>query len=251
MLGSLATVLVLVPLAALALLLLLRPVLAVTVGLAVLVSSPAAALMLVSVPKKGGSLADMACLHLSLAALAVVTVPLTLYLFSRALGFEAEVDAFAVARVVGKTVLIPVGAGMLIRAFLPKPADSVGPVLAKVASAALMVLVLVVVAGTYGLLLKLDAWSYLVMAAVVIASLAIGHVLGPRDAHERTTLAMECAARHPGLAMSIAALNFSPQQALPVLVPYMLVFVLLTTIYAKWRQSAYLVDAPLDQGNVG
>jgi BASS family bile acid:Na+ symporter len=99
-----------------------------------------------------------------------------------------------------------------------------------------LILALFVVAMTYGLLLKMDLWSYFVMAVVVAASIAIGHWLGPRDAEERTTLAMESAAHHPGLAMTIAALNFSPEKALPVLIPYLIVFMVVTTIYLQWRK---------------
>jgi bile acid:Na+ symporter, BASS family len=136
------------------------------------------------------------------------------------------------------TILLPVCLGILIRSFFPKVARTVGPALAKVGGVVLLILVLFVVAMTYGLLIKMDLWSYLVMAAVVTVSMAVGHCLGPRDAEEQTTLAMESAARHPGLAMTIAALNFSPQKALPVLVPYLVVFVVVTTIYLQWRKRS-------------
>ncbi len=213
MVWSLVVVLVLVPVAALAIILLLKPSPAVAIGLAILVASPAAPMMLVKVPKKGGSLAYMASLHLSLALLALFTVPVTLYLLSKALGFQVEVYVLAVAGVVGMTILVPVFLGILIRSFFPKIADTIGPVLAKAGGVVLLILVLLVVAMTCGLLMKMDLRSYLVMAVVVAVSIAIGHWLGPRDAEERTTLAMESAARHPGLAMTIAALNFGPQES--------------------------------------
>ena len=93
------------------------------------------------------------------------------------------------------------------------------------------ILGLFVVAVTSGLLMKMDLWSYFVMAVVIAVSIAIGNWLGPRDAEERTTLAIESAARHPGLAMTIAALHFNPQKALPVLIPYLIVFMVVTTVY--------------------
>lgn len=49
---------------------------------------------------------------------------------------------------------------------------------------------------------------------------------------------MESASCHPGLALTIATLNFNPQKALPVLVPYLLVLVVLSTIYLKVCQRA-------------
>jgi BASS family bile acid:Na+ symporter len=236
MLRSLVVVLFLVPVAALVIILLLKPSPAVAVGLAILVASPAAPMMLVKVPKKGGSLAYMASLHLSLALLALLTVPITLSLLSKALGFYVEVGLLAVARVVGMTILLPVCLGIMVRSLFPRITDTIGPALAKVGGVALLILILLVVAMTYGLLMRMDLWSYVVMAVVVAVSIAIGHWLGPRDPEERTTLAMESASRHPGLAMTIAALNFSPQKALPVLIPYLIVFMVVTTIYLQWRK---------------
>jgi BASS family bile acid:Na+ symporter len=236
MLWSLVVILFLVPVAALVIILLLKPSPAVAIGLAILVASPAAPMMLVKVPKTGGSPAYMAILHLSLALLALLTVPITLYLLSKALGFQVEVGVLAVARVVGMTILVPVCLGMLARSFFPGVADTIAPALAKVGGVVLLILGLCVVAMTYGLLLKMDLWSYFVMAVVVTVSAAIGHWLGPRDAEERTTLAIESAARHPGLAMTIAALNFSPQAALAVLIPYLIVFTVVTTVYLRWRK---------------
>lgn len=252
MLRSLVMVLFLVPMAALVIILLLKPSPAVAVGLAILAACPPAPMMLVKVPKKGGSLAYIANLHLSLALLALLTVPITLLLLSKALGFQAEVGVIAVAKVVGKTILLPVCLGILIRSFFPKAADTIGPALAKVGGVALLIFVLFVLVMTSGLLMKMDLWSYLVMAVVVTASLAIGHWLGPRDEEERTTLAMESTSRHPGLAMTIAALNFNPQKALPVLVPYLIVSMVVTTIYLQWRKrrSADRSAKPARPGDV-
>jgi BASS family bile acid:Na+ symporter len=87
MFRSLVALLVLVRVAVLAIVYLLRPSNDVAIGLAILAACPAAPMMLVKVPKKGGSLPYMASLHLSLALLAVVTVPVTLASLSRALGF--------------------------------------------------------------------------------------------------------------------------------------------------------------------
>jgi BASS family bile acid:Na+ symporter len=238
MLRSLVVVLLLVPLAALAIVLVLNPERTVAIGMAILVASPAAPMMLVKVSKKGGRLAYMACLHLSLALLATLTVPITLRLFSLALGFQAEVGVFAVSRVVGMTILVPVCLGILTRHFFPRVAETIAGRLSNAAGVVLLVLGLFVVTMAHSTLLKMSLWSYFVMAVVVAAAIAIGHWLGPQDAEERTTLAMESAGRHPGLAMTIAAVNFSPESALPVLIPYLIVFTLVTTVYLEWRKRS-------------
>jgi BASS family bile acid:Na+ symporter len=238
MLRSLVVVLVLVPLAALAIILLLKPSPAIGIGLAILAASPMAPLQFMNIAKQGGSLVYLGVLHLSLALLAIISVPGVLYLLSQALGFQAEVDKFQVAKTVGRTIFLPILLGMVVRTFFPKAAGKIVPALGKVATITLYVLALPILVITSKLFLKMDLWSYFVIAIFIVANLAIGHMLGPRDAQGRTTLAMESAARNFGLAVMIGVLNFSREEALPVFILYMIVFVAISTIYLKWRKNA-------------
>jgi bile acid:Na+ symporter, BASS family len=236
MLRSLIATLVLVPAAALALILALKPATGVAVGLAILVACPPAPLMIKAAPNMGGgSAAFMASLHLSLAALAFLTVPAVLYLLSIPLGFHAEVDLGKMAWVLSRTILIPIGLGMAIRAIFPGFADRSAPALGKTGTVGLAAVVLFALASFYPSLLKMDPWSYLVIVAVSAAAVAIGHLLGPHDPHEKTSLAVECGVRHPVLALTIASANFTPQKALPVLVPCVLTFIVVAMVYLFWR----------------
>jgi predicted Na+-dependent transporter len=82
----------------------------------------------------------------------------------------------------------------------------------------------------------MDAWSYVVIAAVAAAALAIGHwMIGSEQADKRTALAVECAVRHPGLAIAIGTTNFTAQQTLPVLVPCIVTFLVIANIYLALR----------------
>lgn len=236
MLRALVAALILVPAAALGLILLLDPSPALAVGLAILVACPPAPLMIKSATKTGGGdAAFMASLHLSLAALAVVTVPAVLNVLAIPLGFSASVDPASLLWILAKTILLPIGAGLAVRALFPAWADTFGSLLGKVGTVGLVVVVIAILAALYPALLNMDAWSYGVIAAVSVAGLAIGHLLGPQDRDQKTVLAVECAVRHPGLAIAIASTNFTPQQALPVLVPCILTFIALATIYLIWR----------------
>jgi hypothetical protein len=82
---------------------------------------------------------------------------------------------------------------------------------------------------------KMDGWSYVVIAAVSAAAVAIGHLTGPRDPHEKTLTAVECGVRHPVLAIAIGAANCTPQRALPVLVPCVLTFMAVAMVCLFWR----------------
>jgi BASS family bile acid:Na+ symporter len=236
MLRALLAALVLVPLAALALIVLLKPAPGVAIGLAILVACPPAPLMLKAATKKGGGSPEfMASLHLSLALLAFPAVPTILYLLSIPLHFKSEVDLGVMAWILARTILIPVGLGLIVRGFAPALADKLAPILGKIGSIGLLVVVLFALAALYPTLLKMDAWSYLVIALVSVVALAIGHFLGPNEPSEKTILAVECGVRHPVLAITIAASNYSPQQALPVLVPCILTFIAIAMVYMIWR----------------
>jgi bile acid:Na+ symporter, BASS family len=249
LLRSLLAALVLVPAAALAIILVLKPAQGVAVGLAILVSCPPAPLMLKAAPKMGGaSAAFMASLHLSLAALAFISVPLILSLLSIPLGIEADVDVRAMTWILARTILIPIGLGLACRAFVPAFADRVASVLATAGTLGLLVVVLFAVAAFYPALLNMDAWSYLVIVAVCATGLAIGHLLGPNDPGERVTLAVECGVRHPALAITIVTANFGKEMALPVLVPCVITFIAVAMLYMIWQRRAGAKSA--DRGKI-
>jgi BASS family bile acid:Na+ symporter len=236
MLRALVAALILVPAAALGLILVLEPAPAVAVGLAILVACPPAPLMIKSATKTGGGdAAFMASLHLSLAALAVLTVPAVLHVLAIPLGFSASVDLTSLLSILAKTILVPISVGVAVRALFPAWADACASLLGKIGSVGLLLVVIAILGALYPALLNMDAWSYGVIAAVSVAGLAIGHLLGPQNGEQKTVLAIECAVRHPGLAIAIGTTNFTAQQALPVLVPCILTFMALATAYLLLR----------------
>jgi BASS family bile acid:Na+ symporter len=235
-LRSLLAAIVLVPVAALAIILMLKPSPALTVGLAILVSCPPAPLMVSTATSKGGANAVfLASLHLSLAALGFFTVPAVLFLLSRSLGFSADVHLGTMTWILGRSILIPISLGLAARAFYPALADRVGPVLGKAGNLAVLVL-LVLLAVAFLPILDLDRWSVLVIAAVTAAALTVGHLLGPDDAREKTVLAIECGSRHPALALAIGVANFGAERMLPVLIPCILTSGVVALAYLAWRR---------------
>ena len=104
------------------------------------------------------------------------------------------------------------------------------------ASVALLVVLIAIVGVLFRALLGMDAWSYGVIAAVAVAALAIGHLMiAPEYGDKRTVLAIECAVRHPGLAIAIGTTNFTAEQTLPVLVPCIVTFIVIANIYLCFR----------------
>ena len=143
---------------------------------------------------------------------------------------------FQVGRTVVQAVLLPVVVGMVFGAVFPKVAGRIEPPLSRIFEIGLVVVAVLLIIGTYSLLLKMDAWSYVVMIIFIVVNVALGHVLGPRDAQERTTLAIESGERNTGLAMTIGVLNFSGGRTLPVLIPYIILYIVISSLYLKWRE---------------
>ena len=236
MIKSLIACIVLVPAAALAIILVLNPTPAVAIGLAILVSGPPAPMMLKSAINKGkGSGPYMASMHLMFAALAVLTVPAVLYVISQPLGFHAYVDLGNLVWTLSRTILIPVTLGLVLRGLAPDIADKILPILGKVSMIGLLITLLVVLIVLVPTLFTMSPYSYLVIACVSITALAIGHLLGPNDPHEKTALGVETGTRHPALAFAIATMSFSKAEALPVMGPCILTFIVIATIYMTIR----------------
>src|SRR5580765_5948314 len=165
MVRSLVAALVLAPAAALAVILLFKPSPGVTIGLALLVSCPPAPLMVSGAPRRGGASAPfMASLHLSLAPLALLTVPAALYLLSMAFDFSAEVHLGVLAWILAKTILLPLGLGITLHAVAPAFAERMAPVLGKTGSICFLIVVLLVLGAAYRSLFDMAWWSYLVIA---------------------------------------------------------------------------------------
>jgi BASS family bile acid:Na+ symporter len=236
LLRSLLAVVVLVPVAALLVILLVSPYPAVAVGLAILAACPAAPQMIVSIPKAGGELAYVASLHLALGVLSLVMTPVTLALLSDALNFQASVSPFAIAEQVGTSLFIPLLLGMVFLAGFPRAAERIRIPLSLIGQAISLLTIAIILIMNYNFLLQMDLRSYLAMALTIIIALGIGHFLAPCQPEERTTLALESAARHPGLAFLIASLNFPLMKALPVFIPYLVIFAIISILYIQWRK---------------
>ncbi|HQY88717.1 MAG TPA: hypothetical protein PK402_08660 [Tepidisphaeraceae bacterium] len=227
---------VLVPLATLLVILLVKPARNVEIGLAMLAAAPIAPMMIVRIPRAGGQMAQVVALHFAMTLISLVVTPLILQLMGSILGFKADVDVLQLVALLAPVLLLPVGCGVAIRRLWPRfAARLIGP-LAKVSWLLVLAGIIAILAMSYQTLFQTSPRSFIAMGAVVTIALAIGHVLASLVPEERVTLAMITAARHPGVVLMIAAANFSRAQAIPVLIPYLIVLLVITTIYMKWNK---------------
>jgi BASS family bile acid:Na+ symporter len=77
----------------------------------------------------------------------------------------------------------------------------------------------------------------IVLALFTVVGLAVGHLLGGPDPHNRGVLALATATRHPGVAITFASLNFPDQRAAQVVIVYHLILGALVSFPYVKRQG--------------
>ncbi len=211
----------------------------VIIGLVVLAAAPGAPLTTRRITMAGGDFHLGAHLQITLAALAVITTPLVLMLFDRALadihlGISPRQVALNVAIVQG----LPIGLAVLLSRYRPGLATAVAMFVGKAANILFTILAAVLLVTGFDLVIEAGWRANLVISLVVAMALTAGHLLGGPDAQTRTTLAIATIARNMGLALFIIVLSGSEKRELAVLVTYMIVGFTLAVPYNLWRRRS-------------
>ena len=175
------------------------------------------------------------------AAVAIVFVPLAIELLGIFFQRSVHMKPWPVAQLALLTILIPLGIGIAARRFAPVIAIRIWRPLALFALALLVAGALILLFAASGAMWALVGNGTLVaIAAFIFLGLAVGHWLGGPNPHDRSTLALATATRHPAIALTIAQTNFPDQPIVPAILIYVLLALVLEVPYVKWRQR---VDA--------
>jgi predicted Na+-dependent transporter len=235
---------VLVPLAAVALLL-WPPTLALSqparFAIALMAVCPSAPLLLRKAGKQGGDRSLAALLQVGAALVAILSIPLLAILITRIFGVSGwAIEARHVAGQVALAQLLPLLLGLLLRRFAPQWASRLEGPLDRIANVLLLLLVLVVLAKTAPLLVTYVGANLValpVMGALVLISLALGYGLADRDPQQRVTFALVTSMRNPGLALLLAGIYAPevPAVKLGILV-YLLITVVLSIPFLRWQR---------------
>ena len=167
-------------------------------------------------------------------------------LLGRFLGRQLEPASATIARVVLISTLVPLAAGVIVRAALPAVADRLEKVVTLLGTVLLLLGVLALVAAALP-----EMWALIgngnVLGIVIftVVGLAIGHILGGPNPDHSTVLALSTACRHPAVALSLAAANFPDQRFAATIVLYLIVSAIVGIPYLVWqrRQAAGAVRA--------
>jgi BASS family bile acid:Na+ symporter len=174
------------------------------------------------------------------AAVAIIFIPIAIELLGQSLEMPVHMRAWPIAQLVLMTVLAPLVAGMLVRQFVPATALRISEPVALIAAVSLVVSIAPVLYTAWPAIIALVGNGTIVaIAAFVLVGLAVGHILGGPDSHDRAVLALATATRHPGIALAIGTTNFPEQKAvLPAILLYVVLGAIFTMPYVMWCKRA-------------
>ena len=171
------------------------------------------------------------------AILAVVLVPAAIEVLSLVMGRRLTVATGAIAAIVFKAIVLPLSAGMIVRAVRPDIAARLEKVVTLAAKVLLPIAILVLLAGTSGALWALVGnGTLLAIVVVTVAGLAIGHFLGGPDPDDAVVLALSTACRHPAIALGIAVANYPDRHFGGSILLTLIVSVIVTAVYITWQR---------------
>jgi BASS family bile acid:Na+ symporter len=238
LLRSLLSVLVVMPIVAVVLARLFDILPATEIVLIALAISPVPPLLPKKETRAGGQPSYGLALMVVLALLSIVTVPAAVEIlqrvFDRPLGAAPDV----IGRVILTMVVLPLVAGMVVRAKLPALAGRIDAPVALVAKVLLPPAVVLLLAGTWrAVWAAVGDRAVVVMIAFVVVGLVAGHLLGGPDRDYSIDLALSTACRHPAVALATASASFPDQHFAGNVLLYLIVSTAVVMPYLAWQRA--------------
>lgn len=222
---------------------------AVKIALVLLSVSPVPPLLPRKQMKIGSLLRYVLGLLTAVSLLSIIVEPVAIEVLGKVFSRDVHIGPVAVAIVVVKTVLLPLGLGILVHSRAPGIAQKISSPMQRLANISLLVATVPLLLFAWRPMLGLIGnGTILAIIAFVGVGIAVGHWLGGNDPGERTALALATALRHPGLALAIAARNFPDQRQLvaAAILLYLLISTVVLLPYNAWskRRLAQRVEMP-------
>jgi BASS family bile acid:Na+ symporter len=224
--------------AAIVIALVFNPAPVIKIALVALALSPVPPILPAKQLKSGGSVAYTDGLLTAASIASIVVVPVGLLLVSALFGLNLFMGPADIAGIVLLSIVLPLCAGILVRAFVPAFAAAIERPVTIFAWVLLIAAFLPVLVTSFPQMLTLVGnMLVLGLLAFTLAGLAVGHWLGGPDPDNRTVLALATSARHPAVAIAIAGANFPDvaQLALVVVLYHLIFGTIIAAPYVKWR----------------
>jgi BASS family bile acid:Na+ symporter len=234
---SLLAMAVVVPLVAVGVVLVFELQHTLEVALIALAISPVPPLLPRKEMKAGGNRSYGLALMVSMALLAIVTIPLWVEILQRVFAREMGVSSLSIARLALVSTILPLVAGVAVHTVWPALAVRIAGPVSLIGKVLLPVAILALLAGTWRMLLgTIGDGTFVAVVAFVAIALAVGHLLGGSDPDHSVVLALSSACRHPAIALTIAASAFAGERFVETILLYILVSVAAAAGYLGWRR---------------
>lgn len=201
---------------------------ALQIGLIVLATAAGAPFLPKLVQGAKGNVALGVGLMVLLMVATIIYMPLVLPLLLPGV----SVDPWAIAKNLIVLMLIPLAIGLLIRSHSPEVAANYQPVMSKVSSVSMLVLLVVGLGLNVSNIIDLiGSGGILALLIFIVGSLAIGYFLGGREPGDRSVVGLGTAQRNVSAAILVSAQNFGGTTTLPfVLVAAILLLLILLPV---------------------
>jgi BASS family bile acid:Na+ symporter len=135
-------------------------------------------------------------------------------------------------------IVVPLLAGMAVRARLPRVAQGLGKPVRWIATALLICGVLALLAGAWSAVWAATGGGTVVaIVAFVVVGLLVGHALGGPDPEHAAVLALSTACRHPAIALAVVSTNYPTEHFGGIILLYLIVNVLIGIPYLRWSRQ--------------
>jgi bile acid:Na+ symporter, BASS family len=238
---SILSINVIVPLVALAVTQALDLQPAVKVALVAASISPVPPILPNQTGKAGGEAAYAIGLLTFISLAAILLVPISVAALAALLGAPAHLAAGPVALLMGETVLVPLGVGLVVRHLAPTFAGRLAKPVNVVGMAVLVAAFLLILAGAWPAMRSLlGGGTLLAVLIVTVFALFVGHELGGPDDADRPVLALASALRHPavGIAVGTAAFPSSKLVAPAVLLQFIVAAIAASPYVRRFKRIA-------------
>jgi BASS family bile acid:Na+ symporter len=227
---------VLMPLFAVALVLLFELNRAVEIALIALAISPIPPILPNKLTKAGATESYAIGLLVAAGLLAIIFVPAAIVILDQVFKAPLQMTLWSVASLVFMTIVLPLGLGIAVNRLAPTLAERLVSPISKIGGIGLLLCALAILFSTAPAIWALTGnGTLLAIAAFVLGGLAIGHLLGGPEPENRAALAMATASHHPGIAIALAVANFPKEKlAMAAVLLYLLVNALVSIPYLKW-----------------
>jgi len=145
-----------------------------------------------------------------------------------------EVNPWDIAKSLIVTMLIPLLIGMLIKSHSPDVADHWAPVMNKISSLSVLILLVVGLGLNISNILSfIGTLGIGAMVLLILGALVIGLLLGGRDPGVRSAMGLSTANRNGAAALLVATQNFSGTDTLPFVLVGVVIMLLIVLPVAK------------------